>query len=114
MITRADLCQARGSPPVPLPRRHKPWPRRSDEPIVDGYRLLSRIGSGGTATVFLAKPIADGPPVAVKVINHHGDAGVLDAVAHVCRREGGKYSDTKPCPSRASVCMRHSSGMKSL
>ncbi|WP_199514243.1 serine/threonine protein kinase [Nucisporomicrobium flavum] len=38
--------------------------------IIDGYLLLSRIGRGGTATVFLATPLAGGPPVAVKLIRH--------------------------------------------
>ena len=55
-----------------------------------------------------------GGSVAVNVINHHGDAGVPHAAAHACRRDGGKYSETKPWPSRASVCVRHTSGMKSM
>ena len=80
MSISADRRHARGSLPVPLPRRHAPWPRRGDEPIVDGYRLLSRIGRGGTATVFLATPITDGPPVAVKMIRH--GAGIFS-----CQRE---------------------------
>jgi serine/threonine protein kinase len=67
-------------PPVPLPRHHEPWPRRGSEPIVGGYRLLSRIGTGGTATVFLATPLAGGPPVAVKILRQ-GD-GVTS-----CERE---------------------------
>lgn len=48
--------------------------------IVDGYRLLSRIGTGGTATVFLAVPLAGGPPVAVKILRQGGTVAS-------CRRE---------------------------
>ena len=65
---------------MPLPRRPEPWPRPSEEPIVDGYRLLSRIGRGGTSTVFLATPVTEGPPVAVKMIRH--SAGIVS-----CQRE---------------------------
>lgn len=74
MTISADRIHAGDSPPLrlplPRPRRHEPRPQRSDGPIVDGYRLLSRIGKGGTATVFLATPLTGGPPVAVKMIGH--------------------------------------------
>jgi len=51
---------------LPPPRRR--WPRRGNEPFVGGYRLLSPLGKGGTATVFLATPLAGGAPVAVKIL----------------------------------------------
>ncbi|GAA3349302.1 hypothetical protein GCM10020358_70910 [Amorphoplanes nipponensis] len=66
MTLSAHRLDAGHHPSVPLPRR--------GGPLVGGYRLLSRIGKGGTATVFLATPVAGGPPVAVKMIRH--DAGV--------------------------------------
>ena len=63
-----------------LPRHHEPRPGRGAEAIVNGYRLLSRIGTGGTAAVFLASPLAGGPPVAVKILRRGG-------VIASCRRE---------------------------
>ena len=54
--------------------------RRTDPVSVDGYRLLSRLGSGGMAEVYLAAA-PTGRPVAVKVLR----AGA--AAAEACRRE---------------------------
>ena len=53
--------------------------RRTDPVDVNGYRLLSRLGSGGMAEVYLADA-PTGRPVAVKVLR----AG---AAAEACRRE---------------------------
>ena len=78
MTVSADRMHTGDSPP--LPRCQEPLPQRSDGPVVDGYRLLSRIGKGGTATVFLATPLTGGPPVAVKMIGR--GAGITS-----CRRE---------------------------
>jgi serine/threonine protein kinase len=63
-----------------LPRHHEVRLRRGTDAIVNGYRLLSRIGTGGTAAVFLALPLAGGPPVAVKIIRQ-------GTVITSCRRE---------------------------
>jgi serine/threonine protein kinase len=59
------------------------WPgrlHRTDPVSVDGYRLLSRLGSGGMAEVYLAVAPA-GRPVAVKVLRARAGA------AEACRRE---------------------------
>lgn len=64
--------------------RHRPIDtrplRRTDPVSVDGYRLLSRLGSGGMAQVYLAAAPTGGP-VAVKVLR--ANAGAAEA----CRRE---------------------------
>lgn len=41
----------------------------SDLPEIPGYRLKKLLGRGGTATVFLAEPVAGGARVAIKVIS---------------------------------------------
>jgi serine/threonine protein kinase len=59
-------------------------PLRGTDPVsVDGYRMVSRLGSGGMAEVYLAVSPAD-RPVAVKVLRRdHADAGA----AETCHRE---------------------------
>jgi serine/threonine protein kinase len=57
------------------------WPLRVGDPLwVDGYRLVSRLGSGGMADVFYAVA-PSGRPVAVKILR----AAV--GAAQACRRE---------------------------
>jgi serine/threonine protein kinase len=57
------------------------WPLHVSDPVqIGGYRLVSRLGSGGMADVFYAIA-ADGGPVAVKVLR------ALDGAAEACRRE---------------------------
>jgi len=53
---------------------------RGTDETVDGYRLLSRIGTGGTANVYLALPLDGGAAVAMKIFRPGG------AVAE-CQRE---------------------------
>ncbi len=66
------------------------WPLRGCDPAgVDGYRLLSRLGSGGMADVYLAVAPTGGP-VAVKVLRADteasGTAGTTGA-PETCQRE---------------------------
>jgi serine/threonine protein kinase len=57
------------------------WPLRLTDPVmVDGYRVLSRLGSGGMADVFYARA-PTGRPVAVKLLRTA--VGALQ----ICRRE---------------------------
>jgi hypothetical protein len=57
------------------------WPlRRSDPRLAGGYRLPSRLGSGGTADVFHATG-PTGLPAAVKIFRG------ADRSVEVCRRE---------------------------
>jgi len=57
------------------------WPLRGTDPVwVDGYRLVSRLGSGGMADVFYALAPTGGP-VAVKLLRAGGGA------ARTCQRE---------------------------
>jgi len=76
------IYPARLARSVPQPRRRSDTsPLRSTDPVsVDSHRLLSRLGSGGMADVYLAVAPA-GRPVVVKVLR--GGAAAADA----CRRE---------------------------
>jgi serine/threonine protein kinase len=57
------------------------WPLRAADPArVGGYRLVSRLGTGGMADVFYALA-PSGTPVAVKILRTGGGA------ARTCRRE---------------------------
>jgi len=55
------------------------WPLRESDPVrVDGYRLVSRLGSGGTAGVFYALAPA-GRPAAVKILRTADGAYLVTA-----------------------------------
>jgi serine/threonine protein kinase len=57
------------------------WPLSKSDPVrVGGYRLVSRVGSGGMADVFYAMA-SDARPVAVKLLR------AVDGAAEACRRE---------------------------
>ena len=72
---------------VPRPRNAHPSPLSGHGPLwandptaVPGYRLTGRLGRGGMADVFAARPAAGGPVVAVKILRVGG-------VVQSCRRE---------------------------
>jgi serine/threonine-protein kinase PpkA len=46
--------------------------------LIEGYRLLRKIGEGGVATVYLAQPIGGGPAQVLKVLRLHSDAVDMD------------------------------------
>ncbi|GIF00908.1 serine/threonine-protein kinase [Paractinoplanes rishiriensis] len=57
-----------GNPPCPVDT----WPLYAGDPVqVDGYRLIARLGQGGTADVFYAEA-PSGRPVAMKILRPHG------------------------------------------
>lgn len=56
---------------------------------LDGYEVFREIARGGQAVVYLARRLADGEPVAIKVIPDHGDGSAirrLQAEAKILRR----------------------------
>ncbi|TWO70628.1 protein kinase [Caenimonas sedimenti] len=45
--------------------------------LIEGYRLLRKLGEGGIASVFLAQPMAGGAPQVLKVLRLDNEEGVL-------------------------------------
>jgi hypothetical protein len=46
--------------------------------LIEGYRLLRKIGEGGVATVYLAQPMSGGPAQVLKVLRMEGGSGEMD------------------------------------
>jgi RIO-like serine/threonine protein kinase len=70
----------------------------ADPAWVDGYRLVSRLGTGGMADVFYAVAPTGGP-VALKLLR----AG--DGVPRTCQREYRlAWMTTAPHPRSATAC----------
>lgn len=46
--------------------------------LIEGYRLLRKIGEGGVATVYLAQPIGGGPAQVLKVLRLYSGAADMD------------------------------------
>ncbi len=81
------------------------WQLRADDPVrVGGYRLVSLLGSGGTADVFYAVA-PDGRPVAVKLLR------AAEGAAQACRREYQILSTVDPrCTAAPLGCGVSSAG----
>ena len=58
----------------------RPGPRGPGHMLIEGYRLLRKIGEGGIATVFLAQPMVGGAPQVLKVLRL--DSGGGDTELH--------------------------------
>jgi serine/threonine protein kinase len=46
--------------------------------LIEGYRLLRKIGEGGVATVYLAQPMSGGPAQVLKVLRMEAGSGEMD------------------------------------
>jgi serine/threonine protein kinase len=100
----ADLHAAVASGRTDPQRRVDTWPLRATDPAwVGGYRLVSRLGTGGMADVFYAVS-ASGTPVAVKILRAAG------GVAQSCRREYLLASAVPDCTAPALGYGRSAAG----